>query len=171
MFRYVSILVFIYWADLWPHKQIHPSWRHPMNAGIYSLPKCNYRNLLKCTALFHSSLHSGPMQCFGFTEAVIRLVISALVGVATVAVLVEHFRSRRVQQEKHKRQLFNDAKSVLTRWLLLNCLLSHLFTPTGVFPLPSGSRDASTFCSQWILFIEEATRDLPKNDITVCDFV
>ncbi|XP_051550713.1 uncharacterized protein LOC127438844 [Myxocyprinus asiaticus] len=39
---------------------------------------------------------SDPMQCYGFTEAVIRLVISALVGVATVAVLVEHLRSRRV---------------------------------------------------------------------------
>ncbi|ROJ88227.1 hypothetical protein DPX16_0395 [Anabarilius grahami] len=31
----------------------------------------------------------------GFTEAVIRLVISALVGVATVAVLVYDFRSER----------------------------------------------------------------------------
>ncbi|KAA0711779.1 hypothetical protein E1301_Tti019094 [Triplophysa tibetana] len=33
--------------------------------------------------------------CCGFTEAVIRLVISSLVGVATVAVLIYDFRSRR----------------------------------------------------------------------------
>ncbi|XP_065100549.1 CD48 antigen-like isoform X2 [Paramisgurnus dabryanus] len=32
-------------------------------------------------------------HCCGFTEAVIRLAISALVGVATVVVLVHHFRS------------------------------------------------------------------------------
>ncbi|XP_065100551.1 uncharacterized protein [Paramisgurnus dabryanus] len=32
-------------------------------------------------------------HCCGFTEAVIRLVISTLVGVATVVVLVHHFRS------------------------------------------------------------------------------
>ncbi|XP_073718449.1 uncharacterized protein [Misgurnus anguillicaudatus] len=41
-----------------------------------------------------------PIQCFGFTEAVIRLVISALIGVATVAILVDHFRSIRREQKR-----------------------------------------------------------------------
>ncbi|XP_039522218.1 uncharacterized protein LOC120475643 [Pimephales promelas] len=36
----------------------------------------------------------------GFTEAVIRLALSALVGVAAVAVLVYEFRSRSLQQKK-----------------------------------------------------------------------
>lgn len=40
--------------------------------------------------LFLSSEH---VHCCDFTEAVIRLVISVVVGVATVAVLVDHFRS------------------------------------------------------------------------------
>ncbi|XP_067219024.1 hepatic and glial cell adhesion molecule-like [Chanodichthys erythropterus] len=38
--------------------------------------------------------------CCGFTEAVIRLALSALVGVATVAVLVYDIRSRSLQQKK-----------------------------------------------------------------------
>ncbi|XP_016111419.1 uncharacterized protein [Sinocyclocheilus grahami] len=38
--------------------------------------------------------------CCGFTEAVIRLALSALVGVATVAVLVYDIRSRCLQQQK-----------------------------------------------------------------------
>ncbi|XP_057184306.1 vascular endothelial growth factor receptor 2-like [Triplophysa rosa] len=40
--------------------------------------------------------------CCGFTEAVIRLVVSALVGVATVAVLVYDVRSRRDEQKKKR---------------------------------------------------------------------
>ncbi|XDV23228.1 hypothetical protein PO909_027905, partial [Leuciscus waleckii] len=40
------------------------------------------------------------VQCCGFTEAVIRLVISALVGVATVAVLVYDIRSTKMNQER-----------------------------------------------------------------------
>nr|XP_055072574.1 CD48 antigen-like [Misgurnus anguillicaudatus] len=43
---------------------------------------------------------SDPLQCCGFTDAVTRLVISALVGVATVAILVDHFRSIRRDEEK-----------------------------------------------------------------------
>ncbi|XP_056096883.1 uncharacterized protein LOC130076022 [Rhinichthys klamathensis goyatoka] len=35
-------------------------------------------------------------QCCGYTEAVIRLVVSAVVGVATVVLLVDHFRSNSV---------------------------------------------------------------------------
>ncbi|XDV23395.1 hypothetical protein PO909_027980 [Leuciscus waleckii] len=38
---------------------------------------------------------SAHIHCCGFTEAVIRLVVSALVGVATVAVLVYDIRSTR----------------------------------------------------------------------------
>ncbi|XP_067226457.1 uncharacterized protein [Chanodichthys erythropterus] len=40
------------------------------------------------------------VHCCGFTEAVIRLSLSALVGVATVAVLVYDIRSRSLQQKK-----------------------------------------------------------------------
>ncbi|XP_051741631.1 hepatocyte cell adhesion molecule-like [Ctenopharyngodon idella] len=40
------------------------------------------------------------IHCCGFTEAVIRLALSALVGVATVVVLVYDIRSRSLQQKK-----------------------------------------------------------------------
>ncbi|XDV23412.1 hypothetical protein PO909_027991 [Leuciscus waleckii] len=46
--------------------------------------------------------HSEDCRCCGFTEAVIRLALSALVGVATVAVLVYEFRSRSLQQKKRE---------------------------------------------------------------------
>ncbi|XP_056614543.1 uncharacterized protein LOC130429782 [Triplophysa dalaica] len=46
--------------------------------------------------------------CCGFTEAVIRLVISALVCVATVAVLVYDVRSRRDEQKKRSHTQLND---------------------------------------------------------------
>ncbi|KAK9967286.1 hypothetical protein ABG768_001693 [Culter alburnus] len=45
----------------------------------------------------HDSVH-----CCSFNEAVIRLVLSALVGVAIVAVLVDHFRSMKVEQKMRK---------------------------------------------------------------------
>ncbi|XP_056304525.1 roundabout homolog 2-like [Danio aesculapii] len=38
-------------------------------------------------------------HCCGFTEAVIRLALSALVGVATIAVLVDHFRTMKAEQK------------------------------------------------------------------------
>ncbi|XDV23461.1 hypothetical protein PO909_028035, partial [Leuciscus waleckii] len=41
-------------------------------------------------------IHSDYVHYYGFTEAVIRLAFSALVGVAAVAVLVYDVRSRRV---------------------------------------------------------------------------
>ncbi|KAK9967284.1 hypothetical protein ABG768_001691 [Culter alburnus] len=47
--------------------------------------------------LMHDSVH-----CCSFNEAVIRLVLSALVGVAIVAVLVDHFRSMKVEQKMRK---------------------------------------------------------------------
>ncbi|XP_073669733.1 uncharacterized protein [Paramisgurnus dabryanus] len=40
------------------------------------------------------------VSCCGFTEAVIRLVVSALVGVAAVAFLVYDFRTRRDEQKR-----------------------------------------------------------------------
>ncbi|XP_055073744.2 CD48 antigen isoform X1 [Misgurnus anguillicaudatus] len=45
-----------------------------------------------------SQIHSNLNQCFSFTEAVIRMVFSALVGVAIVAILIYDIRSRRVEQ-------------------------------------------------------------------------
>nr|XP_055074178.1 SLAM family member 6-like isoform X2 [Misgurnus anguillicaudatus] len=39
-------------------------------------------------------------QCFSFTETVIRLVLSALVGVAVVAIVIYDIRSRRVEQKQ-----------------------------------------------------------------------
>ncbi|XP_016295760.1 transmembrane and immunoglobulin domain-containing protein 1-like [Sinocyclocheilus anshuiensis] len=43
------------------------------------------------------------VHCCGFTEAVIRLVISAVVGVATVAIVVYDIRSRRAEaKSKHE---------------------------------------------------------------------
>ncbi|XP_067252632.1 CD48 antigen-like [Chanodichthys erythropterus] len=45
---------------------------------------------------------AGPAHCCGFTEAVIRLAVSALVGVATVAVLVYDIRSRRAYQKRRE---------------------------------------------------------------------
>ncbi|XP_039547194.1 SLAM family member 9-like [Pimephales promelas] len=45
---------------------------------------------------------SDSVQCCSFTEAVIRLVLSVLVGVATVAVLVDHFRSTKVELKIRK---------------------------------------------------------------------
>ncbi|XP_067219137.1 CD48 antigen-like [Chanodichthys erythropterus] len=53
---------------------------------------------LDITQLCHTCAES--IHCCGFTEAVIRLALSALVGVATVAVLVYDIRSRSLQQKK-----------------------------------------------------------------------
>ncbi|XP_077082221.1 CD48 antigen-like [Siphateles boraxobius] len=44
------------------------------------------------------------VHCCGFTEAVIRLVISAVMGVATVAILVYDIRSRRAEQKRRTSQ-------------------------------------------------------------------
>ncbi|XP_048041571.1 SLAM family member 9-like [Megalobrama amblycephala] len=45
--------------------------------------------------------HTCAAEFCGFTEAVIRLALSAVVGVATVAVLVYDIRSRSLQQKKY----------------------------------------------------------------------
>ncbi len=46
--------------------------------------------MIKCSFFFSDHIH-----CCGFSEAVIRLALSALVGVAAVAVLVYDIRSTR----------------------------------------------------------------------------
>ncbi|XP_067237032.1 SLAM family member 5-like [Chanodichthys erythropterus] len=53
---------------------------------------------LNITQLCHTCADS--IHCCGFTETVIRLALSALVGVATVVVLVYDIRSRSLQQKK-----------------------------------------------------------------------
>ncbi|KAL1251545.1 hypothetical protein QQF64_019341 [Cirrhinus molitorella] len=45
------------------------------------------------------------VHCCGFNEAVIRLVISAVVGVATVAIVVYDIRSRRAERSCHNQSL------------------------------------------------------------------
>ncbi|XP_077081746.1 uncharacterized protein LOC143735455 [Siphateles boraxobius] len=57
-------------------------------------------------------LCSDSVQCCSFTEAVIRLVLCVLVGVATVAVLVDHFRSMKVEQKMRKRTENSQSPSV-----------------------------------------------------------
>ncbi|ROL49277.1 hypothetical protein DPX16_4328 [Anabarilius grahami] len=54
-----------------------------------------------CQPCLVMSMHDS-VHCCSFTEAVIRLVLSALVGVAIVAVLVDHFRSMKVEQKMRK---------------------------------------------------------------------
>ncbi|XP_073701039.1 uncharacterized protein [Garra rufa] len=46
----------------------------------------------------HCQTCADSAQCYSFTEAVIRLVISAVVGVATVIIVVYDIRSRRAEQ-------------------------------------------------------------------------
>ncbi|XP_048015024.1 hepatocyte cell adhesion molecule-like [Megalobrama amblycephala] len=55
---------------------------------------------LNNTQLCHTCAAEESIHCCGFTEAVIRLALSGLVGVATVAVLVYDIRSRSLQQKK-----------------------------------------------------------------------
>ncbi|XP_048048518.1 uncharacterized protein LOC125269631 [Megalobrama amblycephala] len=66
------------------------------HAGDYKLlMRVSYRFSLKAFASVYDSVH-----CCGPTEAVIRLVLSALVGVATVILLVYDIRSRRAEQHQ-----------------------------------------------------------------------
>ncbi|XP_051741625.1 uncharacterized protein LOC127508068 [Ctenopharyngodon idella] len=58
----------------------------------------NQTRYFNITELCHTC--ADRIHCCGFTEAVIRLALSALVGVATVVVLVYDIRSRSLQQKK-----------------------------------------------------------------------
>uniref|UniRef100_A0A8C2BMP1 Immunoglobulin V-set domain-containing protein n=1 Tax=Cyprinus carpio TaxID=7962 RepID=A0A8C2BMP1_CYPCA len=59
----------------------------------------------------YSSSSSDFVHCCGFTEAVIRLVSSAVVGMATVAIVVYDIRSRRAKRRgEHHNQSLNDGR-------------------------------------------------------------
>ncbi|ROL48898.1 hypothetical protein DPX16_2241 [Anabarilius grahami] len=66
------------------------------HAGDYVLLITRAKPLLKT---FRVSVYDS-VYCCGSTEAVIRLVLSALVGVATVILLVYDIRSRRAEQHQ-----------------------------------------------------------------------
>ncbi|XP_067270837.1 CD48 antigen-like [Pseudorasbora parva] len=55
-----------------------------------------------CSTDCKTSCHSVDIHCCGFTEAVIRLALSAVVGVAAVVVLVYDIRSRSLQQKRRE---------------------------------------------------------------------
>ncbi|XP_051765461.1 uncharacterized protein LOC127520846 isoform X2 [Ctenopharyngodon idella] len=68
------------------------------HAGVYLLQITGAKDSLKAFRVFvYDSVH-----CCGSTEAVIRLVLSALVGVATVILLVYDIRSRRAEQDQEQ---------------------------------------------------------------------
>uniref|UniRef100_A0A8C2IN94 Ig-like domain-containing protein n=1 Tax=Cyprinus carpio TaxID=7962 RepID=A0A8C2IN94_CYPCA len=63
-----------------------------------------------CTLLlqhFDVLLSGSAVHCCGFAEAVIRLVLSALVGVATVVILVDHFRCMKAEQKLREQTLLS----------------------------------------------------------------
>ncbi|XP_051767634.1 uncharacterized protein LOC127522087 [Ctenopharyngodon idella] len=66
------------------------------HAGDYKLQIAIWKTSLKA---FRVSVNDS-VHCCGPTEAVIRLVLSALVGVATVIILVYDIRSRRAEQDQ-----------------------------------------------------------------------
>ncbi|XP_016362905.1 SLAM family member 9-like [Sinocyclocheilus anshuiensis] len=65
---------------------------------VLNNPISNQTQHLDITQLCHTC--SDSVHCCGSTEAVIRLVLSALVGVATVILLVYDIRSRRPEQDQ-----------------------------------------------------------------------
>ncbi|XP_048037401.1 SLAM family member 9-like [Megalobrama amblycephala] len=65
---------------------------------VLNNPISNQTQHLDITHLCHT--RSDSVHCCGPTEAVIRLVLSALVGVATVIILVYDIRSRRAERDQ-----------------------------------------------------------------------
>ncbi|KTG34205.1 hypothetical protein cypCar_00021459 [Cyprinus carpio] len=67
------------------------------DSGLYKVTSTSTQKLFNTFSL---TVYEVYICSCGFTEAVIRLVISALVGVAAVAVLIYEFRSRSLQQRR-----------------------------------------------------------------------
>ncbi|KAL1252078.1 hypothetical protein QQF64_019874, partial [Cirrhinus molitorella] len=65
---------------------------------VLNNPISNQTQHLDISKLCHTC--SDSVHCCGSTEAVIRLVLSALVGVATIALVVYDIRSRRAEQDQ-----------------------------------------------------------------------
>ncbi|XDV22622.1 hypothetical protein PO909_027484 [Leuciscus waleckii] len=58
--------------------------------------------------------HPDIVHCYSFTEAVIRLVVSAVVGVATVAIVVYDITSRRAEKKRRTSQSVPEILEILT---------------------------------------------------------